>query len=798
MKNTITVPTKRGRPPIDERNNGAGAWIALGEPRNAVQRNSSSSSLDAVATAAVSRSRVNLSSLSTPNVFNEMGRRYRPASSALDSGIESLGGTARGAGVRTMTGLHSYLNDLLGAGGHAYTQHLDATQRDRRYDLPPTYESTVSPRSFGATSHSSSTDSLSIPMELRLNYNPTAAAYSSASASIRAQVKTLKLRQMEMEGIMFNHQHRQHQNQQRSNLLDNTEYASIQSCATSQRSGDTLDNSTHSVGTTHSRSSRSVLNDFTTSEILQEVSWRQSQLRKARDLPTGMDHSGGAIMVDTLSRSNSRDDLAYLQDTSVDKLDSRSSMALVARKEVPGVMPNRAAVSQHCDQDGAMTPGLTLSPRSKMGTDLSPANEAIQVGKQSKTEYSDKDAPLAKHSPSNASQESSSSDSSNSTVISDTQSPRPPSSTNTLEVSGLNKEQSASKETERTASFDALLSVAELDRDALSSATTDDNKSIDSSNASDSSKLDEKNGTKVSRENEKNIVKDIKESKASYGKRRFSESSSLSEYRRLSQADASKESSHNHAIPHINAPFERKRQKTELAPPLSSIQLSSSHLPVAIPPEYTRKTYVAASAMSSSENMKYQHLSVSKGALRERNLSKLQIQRVEMDRRITTPMRDEVHGRMGRLGFVCSSSPSLSAQNLEETAANAMLARLQGLPMPATQQVTLHLHTPRIPVDKDKPPATGKPKQEDLKQILKQFLDKYGEAAEKSRKGVLEAITKTEESLAVIDAWDRSRGLRKCHSRTVVKTRRSREKLKTFLQGDDPTKEIKKKRRKRE
>mmetsp|Transcript_34350 Transcript_34350/g.44275 ORF Transcript_34350/g.44275 Transcript_34350/m.44275 type:complete len:88 (-) Transcript_34350:40-303(-) len=66
----------------------------------------------------------------------------------------------------------------------------------------------------------------------------------------------------------------------------------------------------------------------------------------------------------------------------------------------------------------------------------------------------------------------------------------------------------------------------------------------------------------------------------------------------------------------------------------------------------------------------------------------------------------------------------------------------------------------------------------------------------KSKKKMLDAISKTEESLATIHAWDRSQGLRKCHSRTVVKTRRSRAKLKAFLMGIDPPKEPQKKRKK--
>mmetsp|Transcript_10453 Transcript_10453/g.20869 ORF Transcript_10453/g.20869 Transcript_10453/m.20869 type:complete len:288 (+) Transcript_10453:2170-3033(+) len=69
---------------------------------------------------------------------------------------------------------------------------------------------------------------------------------------------------------------------------------------------------------------------------------------------------------------------------------------------------------------------------------------------------------------------------------------------------------------------------------------------------------------------------------------------------------------------------------------------------------------------------------------------------------------------------------------------------------------------------------------------VEEFLEKYGETAERSKEGMLKAISDSEESLAAIHAWDRSQGLRKCHSRTVVKTRRTRAKIKAFLMGIKP------------
>ena len=79
---------------------------------------------------------------------------------------------------------------------------------------------------------------------------------------------------------------------------------------------------------------------------------------------------------------------------------------------------------------------------------------------------------------------------------------------------------------------------------------------------------------------------------------------------------------------------------------------------------------------------------------------------------------------------------------------------------------------------------------------MKEFLDEYGEPAEKASKRMLEAIVKSEKSLMTIHAWDKSQGLRKCHSRTVVKTRQSRAKLKAFLTGVAAPKEPQRKKKK--
>mmetsp|Transcript_10442 Transcript_10442/g.19191 ORF Transcript_10442/g.19191 Transcript_10442/m.19191 type:complete len:989 (+) Transcript_10442:430-3396(+) len=148
-------------------------------------------------------------------------------------------------------------------------------------------------------------------------------------------------------------------------------------------------------------------------------------------------------------------------------------------------------------------------------------------------------------------------------------------------------------------------------------------------------------------------------------------------------------------------------------------------------------------------------------------------------------------------------------RNSRASAADAMMARLQGflqegLPMSGLMPIVHHPsqmdhrgvgvlaapHAPGMANETHPPSSVPEPHYVDHNVDLQRFLDGYGEAAEKSLKNTLEAISKTEESLANIHEWDRSHGLRKCHSRTVIKTRRSRARLKAFLNGLDPPKDL--------
>ena len=120
---------------------------------------------------------------------------------------------------------------------------------------------------------------------------------------------------------------------------------------------------------------------------------------------------------------------------------------------------------------------------------------------------------------------------------------------------------------------------------------------------------------------------------------------------------------------------------------------------------------------------------------------------------------------------------------------------------------SLPIHDDRMPNAKNAPPAldtpaAAEPRPPSPEKIIPQealqlFLDKFGDEAKKSCKDMLHAISETEKSLVAIHAWDRSQGLRKCHSRTVVKTRRSRALVKAFLMGIDPPREPHKKRKKK-
>lgn len=99
-----------------------------------------------------------------------------------------------------------------------------------------------------------------------------------------------------------------------------------------------------------------------------------------------------------------------------------------------------------------------------------------------------------------------------------------------------------------------------------------------------------------------------------------------------------------------------------------------------------------------------------------------------------------------------------------------------------------------LPAPPAAPPTLPPTPRIDPKRALHDFLNAFGADGRESRKRLRKAIADTEESLAAIHKWDHDHGLRKCHSRTVVKTRQSRAKLKAFLAGKEPPRERGKKR----
>eukprot|EP00581_Thalassiosira_minuscula_P005456 CAMPEP_0183746668 /NCGR_PEP_ID=MMETSP0737-20130205/66873_1 /TAXON_ID=385413 /ORGANISM="Thalassiosira miniscula, Strain CCMP1093" /LENGTH=795 /DNA_ID=CAMNT_0025982369 /DNA_START=140 /DNA_END=2527 /DNA_ORIENTATION=+ len=741
---------------------------------------------------------------------SEMGPRYPPVLQSALGGIGSLGPSAIGAAAGAAIGPRPPPNDNAGIGGHPYTKPFIEAQRDGLNAHTTGRASTDAvPRSFASTGIRRGTNN-SLPEMLYNNpmpaayptrpnrartnnslpemlyNNPMAAAYPTRPN--RAQSQAPKLWQLDMEEIMAKNQRRKEQNQQRASFPGNREFVPTQYSSTQanknvlgnsahshvsvlgnsshsygsfignsahtfgsvvgnsshtfgsnigrsviddftpgqimrefsrrqSQSGNTLDNSAHSFS---SGVSGSVVDDFTSEEILREISRRQSQRGKSRELFMGMDHSRSTRRSETLSSSN---------------------WASMARKQ------DASPRSQHHH----IMSGSSLPPSYKMGAH---SNEA-------KTDISNEGVVMKKISTSTKSAQESSSHSSNSTVVSESESqpPRTPARSNAFEVSEV---KIGRKQSESSAGFDALLTAAELNRGVLSKTAESDNKkpNLTSNTAA----------TALSKEGWAGTVKDFEETEASKDQRRSSRSSSLTKYPSLFRVDESKESSSSSQ----DCAFASTRSDRDIS--------HRNSLPI------VRADANNESMVTSFKSMRERETFVGERAVQEGDL------------RGATSIGGQIHGQIGQVGFAGSSSRLPPLQHVEGSAANAMLARLQGLPLPmpglpASQHVALHI--PRVPVHTENPPATAAPKQKDLKEVLQQFLDEYGEAAKSSCTTMLEAIAKTEKSMAALDEWDRSEGLRKCHSKTVMNTRRSRENLKNFLTGTDPKKKPKKKKRRR-
>lgn len=504
---------------------------------------------------------------------------------------------------------------------------------------------------------------------------------------------------------------------------------------------------------------------------------------------------------------------------------------------------------------------------------------------------------------------SSSSDATNSTVVTDTQSPRPETKLKELEgitYEGIPKKLTKKKRNNSTASFDALLSVfadelTELDKEK--DKTDDDDKSHASgASVSFFNNLIEKTAAATAaarqKQEEENAVEAVKD------KRRLSSSSSLSDYPRLSQADenrlerecsnassqdqllaaaaASNKIGTDRVRSHMDALLDRgggwmpqglgglmgRAGDSSFTPTFKNSNGGMLNSTLS-PADYTRNMQSTASMMASLEAMRQEELAMKERALREGALRELELQAHQvrsrglgLDGKPTNngmsghnlgPLQNGMmNGRNGLNGLNPSRMPpgldpdmarlaSLFGERFppglmgdpppipQTMAADVMMRQLQGLgqggqpPLTMNEQLNLFHHkrqmlSPNHPlnlqdlmrsnnnnnrpphpaiipatVTKPRTPPPEKPIHPEIQ--LKRFLEEHGEPAEKFRSKMLEAISETEKSLVAIHAWDRNQGLRKCHSRTVVKTRRSRAKVKAFLMGLDQPKEPAKKRK---
>lgn len=925
----IQVPTKKDSPPPNLRGlNGVSGLGGTGGsggggPSAAIRRNSSSSSLDVAATIFSSMQELeasgrNLSSLGSLSAFGRggpggAGGGIGAATAALERAA-GMGGTAAGLSIQQSIQSMGGLGGAAGAGGNyslamataGGAASAAAINRDRLNAIASAAASgrgSATRSSFSAHSRNNSNDSLHMLMGgAGAAANGHGGAGSNYTASIQAQAAAL--RRIEMEEMML--QQQQNTNQ-RAALLGNLKggYAPMQSSTR--------------------RDSRSMLSldDFTPEELLREVTRRQSQ-RNSRDLLAGMElpleqpspagggggggnnnaadrrASAGSIgMLEALSRNNSRDDLVDLYNQMryrgstqssalrANSLDSFSSLALMAQERESGAMSNMSAPLRESAMEGETS---TMSvPHSHSETNGTPSkndlrdkpsrrNSMVESRRGSKRD-SGGDVlvmvptakPSSKKIGKQASGKSNDSDTSSSTVVTDTQSPRPE----------KEKKLNGRKRNNSTASFDALLSVfgdelAKLDREKNGVSTEDDDKSATSANSVGFfNDLVEKTAAAAAVAAKQKVQEETtggaatpKESPATRDQRRLSSSSSLSDYPRLQgdERDSSStfaqerhpSASNDRVLSHMDAFAQERRPSANNDRVLSQMDAmlgrdlrqttpsggESSFVPTfgkngANGPaanDYMRKMHSSASMMASLEAIRKEEFAIRERALLEEAMREevmrgeafftAQQQRSRAAAAGLGPLAGGMpqnmmafpHGmggdsEMGRLAALFGGRVPLSAAGLmgavgpagaggpysmHSDAAHAMLARLQGIPGPGPLPVhsILHHDPSAAPMNGLIHPAEEqKPDEIHPEVALQRFLDKYGDDAKKSCDNMLDAIAETEKSLVSIHAWDRSQGLRKCHSRTVVKTRRSRAKLKAFLMGVDPPKEPQKKRK---
>ncbi|KAL7482226.1 hypothetical protein ACHAW6_007902 [Cyclotella cf. meneghiniana] len=170
-----------------------------------------------------------------------------------------------------------------------------------------------------------------------------------------------------------------------------------------------------------------------------------------------------------------------------------------------------------------------------------------------------------------------------------------------------------------------------------------------------------------------------------------------------------------------------------------------------------------------------------------------------MDPQGISPRQTWVVPDLGTRNFMSQTNPPMLARltetNLTAQAADEVQEQVSASSSCAIESAMKRLSSalkenPYVHTGSDDIPPEESRKQLDI------FLAQYGEEGENARDRMLKAIEHTEASLAKIHAWDRTLGLRKCHNRTVVKTRRTRAQIKAFLMGVNPPKEPKQRRNK--
>jgi hypothetical protein len=200
-------------------------------------------------------------------------------------------------------------------------------------------------------------------------------------------------------------------------------------------------------------------------------------------------------------------------------------------------------------------------------------------------------------------------------------------------------------------------------------------------------------------------------------------------------------------------------------------------------PDYTRRLQASHSLMASLESeMIRNDIGIREFALREMQRRQLASHMMQNSLQSTSTPQLPVHQKAEQQLQLPAKLPPSDSRSV--TLSTSPVSVNSDEPAEETQTPASSIDHARSPLPWNK--KAEKPSEIPPRDALEKFLSAHGEKGATLREAVLKAISETESSLATIHAWDRSQGLRKCHSRTVVKTRRSRAHLKAFLMGVEP------------